>query len=274
LIMAYTYNVNPAPTTGATAWGQVPGQIGIPPSEYDQVASAYPGQAAQTSLLSSNIGSELAGSLSPQTIAALQQHAAQFGAASGMPGSQFSGNQGLASLGLNVEATQRQGGQDLLAAEKGIGSMQTPQDLAASIASANANLGAAPDPQKAAEAQMGQWMAKFNASAGAGRGGGGGARSAGPSGGTGAYDPYFNSLAAGGGGDYGVTSATPFNGGTYVQSNADFNDLFGDPNQATGSPLYYSGSNPNPSQTPPNNTYGADIYDPTGAMFGDTGYGG
>ena len=150
-----------------------------------------------------------------------------------MPGSQFSGNQGLAQLGLNVEATQRQGGQDLLAAEKGIGSMQTPQDLAASIASANANLGAAPDPQKAAEAQMAQWMSKFNASAGGGGyrlNGAAPGRSSGPSGGTGAYDP-LNTQAGGAGGYTGFLGA-PSN--PMAGDISDPNSVWWDQSPATG----------------------------------------
>lgn len=272
--MAYTYNTNPSPRTGQGAFGLVPGAIGIPPTTYSQVGDIYPNQAAQTGQLSSNIGNELAGQLSPETIAALQQHAAQFGVQWGMPGSQFSGNQGLAQLGLDVGATQRQGGQDYLSASQSLGGMQTPQSLAAEIASSNATLGAAPDPAQAASEQLGQWMAKFNAASG-GKGGyrlNSAAPSGGPAGGTGAYDPTFQSLAAGGSTDFGVTSASPIpgGGGTYVQTNADFNDLFGDNNPATGNPLYFQGSNPNPLGVPGQNTYGQDIYDPTGSIFGDS----
>lgn len=248
-----------------TAYGTVPGQIGIPPSAYDQVSSIYPNMGGQVGQMSGNIGSELAGQLSPDTIAALQQHAAQFGTQWGMPGSQFAGNAGLRSLGLNVEATKRQGGQDLLAAQTSLAGTQTPQSLAADIASRNATMAAAPNPQAAATQQMNDWMAKFNASMGPGRGGGApGGGGGSPSGGTGVYDP-LNYQAGGAGGatnDFGVTSSTPFNGGNYVQTGADFNSLFGDlnqTNQPTGSPLYWSGSNPTASSTP-QNQYG----DPTG----------
>ena len=187
--MAYTYNTNPSPRTGQGAYGLVPGAIGIPPTTYSQVGDIYPNQAAQTGQLSSNIGNELAGQLSPETIAALQQHAAQFGVQSGMPGSQFSGNQGLAQLGLNTEALQQQGQKDYLSASQELGGMQTPQSLAAEIASSNATLGAAPDPAQAASEQLGQWMAKFNAASG-GKGGyrlNSAAPSGGPAGGTGSY---------------------------------------------------------------------------------------
>lgn len=174
--MSY-YDINPAYTTGAgTAYGKVPGAVGVPPPEYQQVSAAYPNLVPQAGTLSGNIGAELMGELSPQTIAALQQNAAQFGVRSGMPLSQFAGHQGLRSLGLNVEAIQRQGLQDYLAATKGIGSMMTPQALALQIAERNALFGAAPDPQKAAEQQMKDWQTKFNATAGlsfGGRGGGG-----------------------------------------------------------------------------------------------------
>jgi hypothetical protein len=167
-----------------TAYGTVPAQIGVPPSTYSQVGSIYPNLGGQVGQMSGNIGNELAGQLSPDTIAALQQHAAQFGTQLGMPGSQFAGNAGLRSLGLNVEATKRQGGQDLLAAQTSLAGTQTNPSLAAEIAGRNATMASAPNPQMAAEQQMSDWMTKFNASLGAGRGGGGGGGGS-PAGGTG-----------------------------------------------------------------------------------------
>jgi hypothetical protein len=262
--VALNYSVNPSPTTGSnTAYGLVPGQISTPPSTYEQVGSVYPNLGAQTGQLSSNVTNELAGQLSPQTIAALQQHAAQFGVQSGMPGSQFQGHQGLASLGLNTEAMQQQGQKDYLSALTSIGSTQTPQALAAEIASSNATLAAAPNPQMAAEKQMSDWMAKFNAASGAGRGGGGGGASvqptSSPSGGTGNYDPVWDSLA------YGVSGQSGFIGGSGTQASTSPVNLgvagySGLSNQPTSSGSMYMGS-----YQPP--VYGSDIYDPTGSMF-------
>jgi hypothetical protein len=265
--MPLNYNVNPAPTPGTTAYGQVPGQIGIPPSTYDQVSSIYPNLGGQVGQMSGNIGNELAGQLSPETIASLQQHAAQFGVQSGMPNSQFEGNQGLAQLGLDVRATQHQGGQDLLAAQTSLAGTQTPQSLAADIASRNATMASAPNPQLAAQQQMADWMTKFNASMGAGRSGGV-APSSSPSGGTGAYAPSI----VGGGvsrtqatyspdtySNYNPGGSSPF--GTIDTGGGNTLDMF-DPLAGSPAGLPAYGSMPN---------YGAVGPDPIAAALGGSG---
>lgn len=157
---ATSYNVNPTPTSGQGPYGSVPGPIGIPPNYWEQMQSVYP-VMPQAQTASGIIGSELAGELSPSTIAALQTHAAQFGSASTGGPSQFSGNQGLVNLGLNVEKRKAQGLQDYESMLKALSGTMTPQDLAAQIAARNATMGAAPDPQQAAEQQMRDWMDKF-----------------------------------------------------------------------------------------------------------------
>ena len=272
--MALNYNVYPGAGYGSgTPYGMVPNPIGIPPSTYEQVASVYPNLRAQTGALSSNISNELAGQLSPQTIAALQQHAAQFGVQSGMPGSQFQGNQGLASLGLNTEAIQQQGQKDYLSALTGIGSTQTPQDLAASIAAHNADLAAAPNPQLAAEKQMADWMAKFNASAAAGRGGysvGGGS----PAGGTGSFsEPNYMNPPVVGGNDL---SSFQKPGYTFDPQSGQYTAIPWDPLSYSGASLPkgrgYSNIGEVPSTYVSTNNYGIPNYYDIPGVGGDGTY--
>lgn len=93
---------------------------------------------------------ELQGVLSPETIKTIQDHAAQFGITSGMPGSGLEGMAGLRSLGLNVEALQQQGlGQygNLL---QGLAGTQLNPALIAQIQSENAIRASMPDPAAAA----------------------------------------------------------------------------------------------------------------------------
>lgn len=240
------YNISPAPGGGQGPYGAVPGPLGVPPSEWEQVAAVYPGLAEQAGTASQNINSELMGELSPETIAQLQQHAAQFGLKSGMPGSQFQGQQGLFRFGQDVEAQKRQGLQDLLAASKGFGSMLTPQALLAEIASRNATMNAAPNPTAAAQQQMADWQQRFNAAQGA-------AGNRGPGGGTGAYaggtrntQPAFNPLTGpSGGGTYPPVTGTGGGDipGYYSPDDPAYWAQFGG-GQSTDIPGYYSVEDP------------------------------
>lgn len=108
------YATTPTPQSGSGAYGSVPGSVSIPPSIYEQLGSIDPQLADQTGTLNTTILNELSGQLSPETIATIQQNAAQFGAQSGMPGSQFAGNAGLTQLGQSVEKQQTQGESDYL----------------------------------------------------------------------------------------------------------------------------------------------------------------
>lgn len=149
--MPLNYNINPATQPGVGAYGTVPGPIGVPPSIWDQMASINPNLGQQTANMFANIGHEQAGELSPETVNALRNKGAAFGVTSGLPLSQFSGQQGLTQLGLNVEQMQQTGDANLMSAAKTIGSMQTDPGLASAIADRNATLASAPNPQQAAE---------------------------------------------------------------------------------------------------------------------------
>ena len=173
------YNTDPAYQAGAGAYGKVPGSIDIPPNIYQQIGTIDPLLGEQTGTANQSILSELHGDLSNETLAALQQNAAQFGVKSGMPRSQFAGYYGMSGLKDTREARQQQGLQDYLAMLKGTGATLTPQQLAAEIASRNAAMRAAPDPKAAADQQMADWQSKFQAAAGGptpGANGGGGYR--------------------------------------------------------------------------------------------------
>lgn len=295
------YNIDPTIQGGQGAYGAVPGTIGIPPSEFQQVGAIYPGLTDQAAEASGNINAELMGQLSPETVAALQQHAAQFGLSSGLPGSQFSGNQGAAQLGLTTEQLQSQGLKDYLTATQGIGSMLTPQSLAAEIANRNATMSAAPNPQAAAAQQMANWQQQFAASQGAAgsRGPGGGTGTApfanpgtdvgspGPYSGTGPFAaPPTSSgpVSLPPGMTYGNTPTTSNPNLTYVGDGMYYNSQTGEMTDANGNVInmgdYVSPSGPTGgySDVIPPDTYvypstGQATYDPlgTGGAFDQTG---
>ena len=154
------YNITPAAQPGQGAYGAVPGMIGIPPSYWEQMSNIYPvsPQATQASKI---IGSQMAGELSPEEIATYQRLGAQFGAGITGGPSQFSGRQGLLSVGRKVSDVQQQGILNYEAMLKALSGTLTPQELAAQIANRNATMAAAPDPRLAAEQQMRDWMEKF-----------------------------------------------------------------------------------------------------------------
>ncbi len=166
------FNLNADPRTGQGAYGLVPGALGLPPV-YQDVAGAFPNLSGNINQLSTNIGHELAGELDPQTIAMLQNTAAQFGIGQGVPLSPFAGAQGLRHLGLTSEARRDTGAQHLLSALPTVANTLTvnPQTQL-DVANRNATLGAAPDPAAAAkEAQrlFDSYLAKLGANV---RGGG------------------------------------------------------------------------------------------------------
>lgn len=172
-VPSYDYNIFPEPRTGSTPYGQVPGPIGIPPSEYQQVSGVYPDLGAQAQIAGQNIGAGLMGELDPATLFQLQRNAARFGVQTGMPLSGLQTTMGLSGLQQTIEQRQAQALQQYESLAKSLGSMMTPQALASEIAARNATMAAAPDPELAAEQQMADWMTKFRESGAAARGGGG-----------------------------------------------------------------------------------------------------
>jgi len=152
--MPTQFDLNPLPRTGQGPFGLVPGAIGLPPV-YNDIAGVFPNLSGNLGALSRNIGSDLAGELDPETIAMLQNTAAQFGIGSGSPLSPFSGAKGLRQLGLTAEGQRAKGAQEFLTALPTIGKTLTVSpETQLEVANRNATLNAAPDPEKAArEAQ-------------------------------------------------------------------------------------------------------------------------
>lgn len=145
------YNLNPKPTQGTNAYGQVPGQIGKPPSLYEGVSSIYPGLGTTVANASNLISSQLAGEFSPETEAALWDTANKYGVASGMPGSKLWGNKFMGNVAGYKESLQNQGLQNYGNIMQTLSGMVDNPALLAEIASNNAALAAAPDPQAAAK---------------------------------------------------------------------------------------------------------------------------
>ncbi len=171
---ATNYNFSPSPTTGKGAYGKVPGTVGLPPNIYEGVTSVYSGLPALTGGAGDIIKRQMAGELSPETINRIQDEAAAFGVASGMPSSQFSGYRGLRNLGLSVEGRQQQGLDNYSKFLSSLGQTVTDPNLAASIGSSNAALNAAPDPEAAFKAQLAAYLKAMQQAAAAGRNPGGG----------------------------------------------------------------------------------------------------
>jgi|GEM_PF-5951225 len=153
---------------GGGAYGGIPAPIGIPPNIFAETAGVLPNLEELTRRAGGVVGSELAGQLSPETLAAIQDQGAAWGVQSGMPGSGLAQNRSLRNLGLNVEALQHQGIGDLLATLTGVGSTMTKPDLAAEIADRNSIMAAAPNPAAAAAEQQRIWEQRFNLTRGSG----------------------------------------------------------------------------------------------------------
>lgn len=151
------FSYNPTPRTGVGPFGAVPGAVGAPPSVYTQVGNVLPSLPNLTQTAGGVVGSELEGKLSPGTVGFLQDQAARFGLAAGVPGMQaggFASNQFMRNLGLTSEQLSRQGVADFGNLLGQVGATQLSPNLEYEIALQNAIGGAAPDPRMAAEEQL------------------------------------------------------------------------------------------------------------------------
>ena len=102
------YNINPVSQGGTGTFGQVPGTIGLPPVAA-QLQAQLPGLSNLNSSAASDIQSNLNGALSPGTSAALDNAAATYGTASGMPGSGLDWNSLYGNIAGASTAQQNQG---------------------------------------------------------------------------------------------------------------------------------------------------------------------
>src|SRR6266576_2988428 len=172
------YDVNPLPTSGSdTTFGRVPGPIGLPSPAYD-LSLQFPDLGKANTSISSNILNELGGNLSPSTMKLLQHQAAQFGVSSGMPGSGLSQNRYLRDLGLISEGQIQAGMKNYASIIPTISGTQTVNpNLQSEIASRNAQVAAAPNPQKAqsyAQDLFNKYLQMMRGPGGGTVGGGGG----------------------------------------------------------------------------------------------------
>jgi hypothetical protein len=171
------FDLNAPSRKGQGPFGNVPGAIGLPPV-YNDVAGVFPNLSGNLSKLGGNISSELSGELGPETMAMLQNTAAQFGIGAGVPLSPFSGAQGLRHLGLTAEGQRAKGIEHLLGALPTVAKTLTiSPETQLDVANRNSVLNAAPDPEAAAreaERLFNAYMKKLGGGGGMSFGGGGG----------------------------------------------------------------------------------------------------
>ncbi len=156
-------------TTGParSAYGTVPSSIPVPPNLFTQLG-AVPGFNQNTTGTGNVIQSQLAGNVGQGTLNALKTGAAQFGVASGMPGSGLEQNQLFGNIAGFSEGQQEKGVRNYFSEVGALGPTMTNPNLAAEISSRNAMFAAAPDPKLAAEQQFQDWLRGFGITRGSG----------------------------------------------------------------------------------------------------------
>ena len=146
-------NLTPAPRAGTNAFGMVPGTLSLP-DPFGDLSAVYPNLGKTNQSVSDTILSKLSGQLSPSTLNSIQNAAAAFGAANGMPGfspGTFNFDNALSNIGLSSENLQQQGLQDYNATIPTVSSTQTVAPaLQTETANTNAINAAAPDPTQQA----------------------------------------------------------------------------------------------------------------------------
>ena len=140
------YNINPQSQGGTGTFGQVPGNIDLPNVSGD-LASQIPGLGKLNTAASSDIASNLAGTLSPGTENALQNAAATYGETSGMPGSDLTWNSLYGNIAGASTAEQAQGLSEYNSLIPTVSGTQTlSPDLMTQVAEQNAVNTASPNP--------------------------------------------------------------------------------------------------------------------------------
>lgn len=102
------YSVNAQPQSGSGIWGGVAGSTALP-NPFSDLSSVFPNLAPANASTSADIITQLQGQLSPETLNHLQDTAAQYGVASGMPGSGLQQNSYLASVAQAAQGLTTQG---------------------------------------------------------------------------------------------------------------------------------------------------------------------
>ena len=138
--------LNPTPQAGAGAFGAVPGALGIPNPAGD-LSAQIPGLPSLNATASNDILSNLSGTLSPGTEHALQNAAATYGVASGMPGSGLSWNSLYGNIAGASTAEQNLGLQQYNSLIPTVSGTQTVSpSLQTQISGTNASNAASPNP--------------------------------------------------------------------------------------------------------------------------------
>lgn len=145
------YGAAGAPSGGRGIYGDVPAQIALPPSLWEQAMKANPAFQDQLGQENALISSQLAGEVSPSTRTNLMNQAAARGVSIGAPNSAISNMIGLNLLGTTSEALQQAGSQNYMNLLGMTGKMQLDPTLMAEIADRNARMAAAPDPTLAGQ---------------------------------------------------------------------------------------------------------------------------
>lgn len=146
----------------------------MPPNTWKQVLAADPELANVVRNITGFLESESGGSLSNATLRTMQNQAAVYGHKMGLPLTDFSGHQGLAKLGIDVEKHQQQGVTDTSNFMALMAKMMDDPALAAQLAAWNATNSAAPDPAAAYRQMMQDYRSGMQGGFGGARGGGGG----------------------------------------------------------------------------------------------------
>lgn len=224
-----------------------------------QYSGSIPGLPGYLSQAGGAVSSELAGQLPADVMAQLQLGGAQRGIGTGTQGSANSNAAYMQMLGLSSLGMQQQGQKDLgqLIGETPAGPAFNPASMLVnpsdqqSAAGYNSVMSAAPNPTMAAQASMNAARAGMGAG-GAGFGGGGAP----------AYQPAPNPYS---GGNFGGGIEQPWQQSGYG-SQQDYNT-------ALDASIFPWAQDPSAAQQG-QGTYGQDIYDPSGSMFGDAGMSG
>jgi hypothetical protein len=190
--MATTFNSNPGPQSNGSPFGYAPGPISLPSPATD-LGAQFPNLSGTNSALSGDINAKLGGTLSPGTTNALQDAAATFGVASGMPGSGLSWNSLYGNLAGAAENQEQEGIADYNSTIPTISNTQTVSPaLQTEIATQNAIDAAAPDPTASASYAEDLFQNYLQQMEGPAGGTGSASRSAGPA-------PGMRSATPGGG---------------------------------------------------------------------------
>jgi hypothetical protein len=142
------------------------------PSPATDLGAQIPGLSNLNKTASGDILSKLTGTLSPGTLAALQNLSATYGATSGMPGSGLSSNMFLGNVAGAMENQEQQGLQDYSSFIPAVSGTQTVNPaLQTQISGTNASNAAAPNPGASASYAAQMFNQYLNQMRGPGAGG-------------------------------------------------------------------------------------------------------